>query len=140
MDYVTPGIKLLLGPNNSKESFTGGASKRSSLSKRDLPFPLDELQGLDHCDTVMTPTCVSALYNITKPDKAHPDNQLGIYEFADQYNQIDMDRWFRDFAPEIPNGTAPEVRGVDGGVAPGPQGRGFESFLDLQIAYPLLHP
>lgn len=110
------------------------------MSTQALPFPLDQLKGLDHCDTVMTPTCVFALYNLTKPDKAHPDNQLGIYEFADQYNQIDMDRWFRDFAPEIPNGTHPDVKSVDGGVAPGPQGAGFESFLDLQIAYPLLHP
>ncbi|XXH00045.1 hypothetical protein Hte_006386 [Hypoxylon texense] len=94
----------------------------------------------DHGDSVMTPTCVFALYNLTKPNKAYPDNQLGIYEFADQYNQFDVDRCFRDFAPEIPNGTHPDVKSVDGGVAPGPQGARFESYLDLQIAYPLLHP
>ncbi|KAI1411855.1 peptidase S8/S53 domain-containing protein [Hypoxylon sp. FL1857] len=88
----------------------------------------------------MTIECIRALYKIPKLDKASPGNELGIYEFADVYNQIDLDRFWRDFAPEIPQGYGPEVRGVDGGVAPGPQGEGIESYLDLDLAHPLLYP
>ncbi|OTA67118.1 hypothetical protein K449DRAFT_455218 [Hypoxylon sp. EC38] len=110
VDYITPGIRLLNSTN-----FT-------------------------HCDTVMTINCIRALYQIPKPSKATPGNELGMYEYADVYNQIGLHRYWRDFAPEIPQDYGPQVRGIDGGIAPGPQGRGTESYLDLDLAHPLLYP
>ncbi|OTA89598.1 hypothetical protein M434DRAFT_103855 [Hypoxylon sp. CO27-5] len=153
VDYITPGIRLVLGPNENKKRLSSkkrafltlnrtGHAFGTTLLSNSLPLPLSQLNStnLTHCDTVMTINCIRALYQIPKPSKATPGNELGMYEYADVYNQIDLDRYWRDFAPEIPQGYGPQVRGIDSGIAPGPQGRGIESYLDLDLAHPLLYP
>ena len=52
------------------------------------------------CDVAITPACVKALYNITKPTKAAKGNKLGIFEsIADVYAQEDLDSFFLSLAP-----------------------------------------
>jgi hypothetical protein len=64
----------------------------------------------------------------------------GHFEAGDSYDQPDLDVFFTNFAPNIPNGTQPILRGIDGGTAPtSGYGRG-ESGLDFDIACPLLYP
>lgn len=95
---------------------------------------------LSTCDSVITPACIRAMYKIPMGNLSNPNNQLGIYETGDQYLQHDLDLFFGIVSPNIPQGTGPDVYGVDGGVAPAPRYAGAESSLDLQLAYPIVYP
>ncbi|KAI0884159.1 Pro-kumamolisin, activation domain-containing protein [Annulohypoxylon maeteangense] len=146
VDYVTPGIKLIPDAEDKKQA-SMKKQKRASLTKGRVDSPLSlsltqlNTTNLTTCDTVMTIPCIRALYQIPEfTSTPNPQNQLGIYEFADAWNQIDLDHFFRDFTPSIPAGTAPSVHSIDGGVSPGAQGKGIESLLDLTLAIPLIYP
>ncbi|KAL7907385.1 Tripeptidyl-peptidase sed1 [Trichoderma velutinum] len=142
IDYITPGIS----PINL--SVKGTVVKRSPSSRlsntKPSMVPMESLvmNPLAHCDTVITPPCIRALYNITLPTKAVEGNDLGIYESADDhYSQEDLDNFYTTFAPNIANGTGPTFKSVDGGNGPvDPVDAGIGSDLNLQLLFPLLHP
>jgi len=75
------------------------------------------------------------MYNITKNYRAAPGNALGIFEDLDDvYSQEDLDLFFADLAPYIPQGTHPTLDLIDGAVAPTDVAdAGIESDLDFQI-------
>ncbi|KAK4892425.1 hypothetical protein LTR27_009081 [Elasticomyces elasticus] len=93
VDYITPGIKLYA--TRAKKSDTAELEKRGWRGpphrphppKRPMPpgMPAPPSMGLQHCDTVATPECIAALYNITKGTKASRGNQLGIFEDLGEY-------------------------------------------------------
>jgi tripeptidyl-peptidase-1 len=56
------------------------------------------------------------------------------------YDQKDLDLFFTKFASNIPNGTHPILKSIDGGVAPTPNNAGPESVLDFQLSFPLVYP
>lgn len=81
------------------------------------------------------------MYQIPVGNLSNPNNQLGIYENGDVYDQHDLDLFFSVAYPDIPGGTGPDVYGVDGGVAPtASKYGGSESTLDLDLAYPIVYP
>ncbi|EAW16248.1 S53 family peptidase [Aspergillus fischeri NRRL 181] len=145
IDYITPGIKLLE---------VEGVKKARSIEKRSLGSPLppileplnlslSELLGNTLlCDVAITPLCVSALYNITRGSKATKGNELGIFEdLGDVYSQEDLNLFFSTFAQQIPQGTHPILKAVDGAQAPtSVSNAGPESDLDFQISYPIIWP
>ena len=113
MDYVTPGLKLF-APSSKKEQRnniekrTTGVTKPGQRPQPPLkaPSPMSQAQlesaaaSLSVCDIAITPACVKALYNITKPTKAAAGNELGIFEsIADVYAQEDLDLFFESLAP-----------------------------------------
>lgn len=68
---------------------------------------------------------------------------MGLYETFDAYSQGDIDLFFEDFAPNVPQGTSPTVLSVDGGtapVAPGDVRESGESDIDIDLAYSLIYP
>ncbi|CAK7208697.1 hypothetical protein SBRCBS47491_000179 [Sporothrix bragantina] len=70
-------------------------------------------------------------------------NELGIFQsLGMHYAQDDLDIFFSYAAPEIPAGTAPELRAVDGATGPAMGGKsaGPEANLDLEMAMPLVYP
>jgi len=83
-----------------------------------------------------------ALYNITRGNKAAPNNHLGIFEdLGDVYSQTDLNDFFLALAPYIPQGTHPTLDAIDGAVAPTTVANaGPESDLDFQISYPIIWP
>lgn len=96
---------------------------------------------LSTCDVAITPACIRALYHVPLPNKANSGNTLGIYESGDFYSQEDLNLFFANFTPYIQNGTHPIPAFIDGAQAPVPVTQaGGESALDLEIAYPLIHP
>ncbi|GIC88032.1 S53 family peptidase [Aspergillus udagawae] len=146
IDYITPGIKSLE---------VNGVKRARSTEKRllgiplppilePLTLPLSELLGdtLALCDVAVTPACISAMYNITKGTKATKGNELGIFEdLGDVYSQEDLDLFFSTFAQQIPQGTHPILKAVDGAQAPtSVSNAGPESDLDFQISYPIIWP
>jgi tripeptidyl-peptidase-1 len=107
------------------------------------PFPGHHPQtNLTGCDTVVTPACLAALYQIPEPNhSAHPGNAIGIFESGDTYAQEDLDLFFANFTSYIPQGTHPKLDSIDGAVAPVPVAdAGGESDLDFQLAYPIVYP
>jgi tripeptidyl-peptidase-1 len=82
------------------------------------------------------------MYNVTAPTKGVAGNEMGIFEdLGDKYSQKDLDLFFETLAPNIPQGTHPILKSIDGATAPVPSGDdGGESDLDFQVAFPLLYP
>ncbi|KAJ5215379.1 uncharacterized protein N7498_001786 [Penicillium cinerascens] len=146
VDYITPGITL--------REVTGVGKRGGNLQKRavnGLPpilkpigLPLEQLldQVLDFCDVAVTPQCIRDMYNITEGTSATEGNELGIFEdIGDVYAQEDLNLFFTTLAKEIPTGTHPILKAIDGATAPGPlQSAGPESDLDFQISYPIIWP
>jgi tripeptidyl-peptidase-1 len=100
-----------------------------------------DLSSLAHCDELITPACVKALYDIPPATKANPGNAMGIFEEGDFYDQEDLNLFFQKYTPYIPQGTHPTPNFVDGAEAPvNVSEGGGESTLDFELAYPLLYP
>nr|POE59080.1 tripeptidyl-peptidase sed1 [Quercus suber] len=148
VDYILPGIK-------HTETKIGGRdlSKRNDVSRRSLRLPplpaplpatISTLLSLGGaiCSTVITPDCISRMYNITAATKHAAGNELGIFEdLGDVYSQTDLNLFFGVLATQIPQGTHPQLKAVDGAVAPNPvYAAGAESDLDFQISYPVIYP
>ncbi|KAF2725604.1 subtilisin-like protein [Polychaeton citri CBS 116435] len=138
IDYVTPGVK---GVDITQRL----SRKRSTLQ----PVPARPLTsknsstGLENCDKAVTPACIRALYNFEAPAadaSVCTNNSLGIYELGDVYDHKDLDLFFNRYT-NIPNGTYPILKGIDGGKAPGPasQTQG-EAVLDFELAIPIVYP
>jgi len=79
---------------------------------RDLP------EDLQSCSVNITPVCLKALYQLPTLNFSSPDNVMGVYENEDMFAQQDLDLFFENFAPWVPQGTSPIVTSVDGGTAP----------------------
>lgn len=148
------------GKGSSGNTLGKGAAKdkekrgfRSGTAGANKPFnpPIfgENLSGILHnmtrnqelamCDQYITPPCIAAMYNISQANKAAPGNQLGIFEEGDFYAAEDLIEFFATLAPNIPILTRPQLRGIDGGFAPGVMAGG-ESDLDFQISYPIVYP
>ena len=159
IDYITPGIKLFASGGKSPARHEPAEfEKRISGAPlpphtRPMPVPIAQHKSknadLANCTSLITPACIRALYNITKPTKAAKGNELGIYEDqfvigrrGDVYSQTDLNMFFESYSPNIPQGTHPEARLIDGAVAPAPAAAeaGVESDLDFEVAYPLIYP
>lgn len=101
------------------------------------------LMTLENCDTMITPPCLQALYNVPAGTKAGQNNTLGVVEFTPQaFLQSDMDMWFKQFAPDITQKT-PNTNLIDGAIVQ-TTNKSFnlngESALDLQYAMALIKP
>ncbi|KAG4026987.1 hypothetical protein MFRU_034g00470 [Monilinia fructicola] len=147
VDYITPGVKLISTKKGraSKRSMTIGKGK-SLVPLRQRKSPVkphsqNNSSSLARCDEIITPECVRALYKIPIGSKADPSNAMGIWEEGDFYDQEDLDLFFANFTPNIPQGTHPIHNFVDGAKAPvNVSEGGGESTLDFELAYPLVHP
>ena len=99
-------------------------------------------EDLRYCGYNITPACLRALYDIPKNHVNDPANALGVVEFSpDAYSQVDLNLYFRHFAPYVPNGTHPTLVSIDGGKAPvKPAKAGDESDIDFDLTISLLYP
>ncbi|PQE33518.1 hypothetical protein CJF32_00003388 [Rutstroemia sp. NJR-2017a WRK4] len=144
IDYITPGVKQI-------------TTKKRSLAKRGIvkdhrpPLrqpkeakywpPHGNNTSLANCDKLITPECVKALYKVPQATLANPTNAMGIFEEGDFYDQEDLNLFFANYTPYIPQGTHPIANFVDGAQAPvSVDEGGGESILDFELAYPLLYP
>ncbi|KAI0477091.1 putative protease S8 tripeptidyl peptidase I [Xylariaceae sp. FL0804] len=151
IDYITPGIKLM-GPVKSEVTdLSGGLQKRGRSRKSALhyktnwepPQGSDPSSDLSTCDVTITPACVAALYHIPKATTADPSNSMGIFEAELQFwDQEDLNLFFANYTPYIHQGTHPIDHNIDGGVArtANVSEAGGEAMLDLELAYPIVHP
>lgn len=91
----------------------------------------------------MTPTCFKAMYEIPPaPRDPSPLDVMGLYESGDIYSQQDLDSFFAEYAPYVPQGTHPKLDSVDGGEAPVSPGSTFntgESDIDMDISFSIIY-
>ncbi|KAJ6086305.1 hypothetical protein N7486_010586 [Penicillium sp. IBT 16267x] len=145
IDYITPGITL--------REVTSVGITSNKIQKRSnglLPIlepiliPIEEILNdvLQFCDLAITPQCIKEMYNITAGTTATKGNELGIFEsIGDVYAQEDLNLFFTTLANDIPSGTHPALKAIDGAQAPTSLlNAGAESDLDFQISYPLIWP
>jgi tripeptidyl-peptidase-1 len=115
----------------------GPSFERMHVSRR------DEQEDLKHCDKKMTPPCYRALYGLPQHSQPLPKDDLAIFQTGySQYYQKNLDEYFTSFAPNVPNGTHPELVSINGGTAPAKHAGGAsgEANLDFMVAYGLLGP
>lgn len=65
-----------------------------------------------------------------------------MFEWTDFYAQEDLDLFFTNYYPSIPNGTHPTLASINGATAPTKNisQAGEESDLDFTLIYPLIYP
>jgi tripeptidyl-peptidase-1 len=116
-------------------------SRSQAPKSRPLAYPVSAGDDVSNCDKAITPACLAALYKFPPADKADPSNAMGLFENGDFYDQEDLDLFFRNFTPHIPQGTHPAPAPIDGAIVPVPLNQsGGESLLDFELAYPILWP
>lgn len=143
IDYISPGVKLMAPSKTPKEKRAFGMTNGDPISSKfHIPNPIKLIGELEACDKAITPACIAALYEIPPGTKADPDNAMGIYEEGDYYSQVDLDLFYANFTPYIPQGTGPKPAFIDGAEAPvaNVSDAGGESDLDFELAYPILYP
>jgi tripeptidyl-peptidase-1 len=97
------------------------------------------------CDTMITPACLRALYNVPEGDTATKNNTIGIVEYTPQaFLQNDLDMFFSSFATKVTKkNRTPETKLIDGAIVQ-TQNQSFglngESGLDLEYAMALVYP
>lgn len=121
IDFVTPGIALLAPTSDERK-------KKRSLSRRsDSMWEKPKKTGmpswyhhghannsdLENCDQVITPACIKALYHVPPATMSNPTNNLGIFEDGDFYAQEDLNLFFANYTPYIPNGAYVRASTVD---------------------------
>ena len=89
IDYVTPGVKttqlkkrsLSKSKRGSKPPGGWGPPTGPWKKPHPPPFPGHHPEtNLTGCDTVVTPACIAALYQIPEPNhSANPGNAIGIF-------------------------------------------------------------
>lgn len=66
----------------------------------------------------------------------------GIREkHANFFQKRDLNLFFGNYTPSIPEGTHPQAQFIDGAFAPvNVSEAGGESLLDMELSFPILHP
>jgi tripeptidyl-peptidase-1 len=150
IDYITPGIKLIpvVKSIKTKRALAFKQRKMNYISLHSPSFdgiPWDwmpaaaaglptDLQG---CGRNITPACVKALYGIPDPNKVAPGNSLGLFEQGDYFAKSDLDLFYAEYAPYVPQGTYPIPALIDGANFSVPAHsplNGGESDIDIDIA------
>lgn len=157
IDYITPGIKLTPVVKRTVQVKRGSPwypKRPNRVSLKSPPFdgfPWDwkpssaaklpkELQG---CGRNITPTCIKALYQIPNATQATPGNSLGLYEQGDYFNEGDVNLFYAEYAPWVPQGTFPIPALIDGANYSVPTYsplNGGEADIDIDMASVKLNP
>ena len=149
IDFISPGVHLQAPQKAAKMKRNKRDPRKDEGAQRPQPLlaPMPEhyeynQSDLSNCDVAITPPCIRALYNVPlPPSPAQPGNAIGIFEDGDFYAQEDLNLFFANFTPYIPQGTHPTADLIDGAIAPvNVSEAGGESALDFELAFPLLYP
>lgn len=140
VDFVYPGVVMA-------ESRASPRSKRSqkSVSRSQPAEAAKKRQDTPSCSEVVTPQCIADLYEIPPANKAHPNNSFGLYERECWYQDEDLDLFFANYAPGIPEGTRPLNLSIDLAVwhyneSDTSISIPTEADLDTEVAYPIIYP
>ena len=155
VDYITPTINTntLLKTTIVERSLNEkrGINSVAALPPINLgPANITTSNGFDiNADTCykgLTPACIRQAYGIPAATLAATSNAMGIFEDGDIYDQADLNLFWKNEAPNVPSGTGPTLRSINGATAPESQAtekqqkNGEESLLDFEVAISLIYP
>lgn len=145
IDYVTPGTRLR--QRNVKAARDLKLAKRApTVQPLITKLPGFPNPNAGNCDVYVTAECTRTQYNIPNATRSAPGNELGIFESLDvHYSRVDLDIYFSHLYPQIPNGTYPEERLVDGAIGAIEDTTEYvpidlEAPLDFDASQPLIYP
>lgn len=96
-----------------------------------------------NCSNSVTQACLQALYQFETLPKNAPvssANRLGILQFG-YYAKEDLDSYFSQFAPWVPQGTEPINQGINGGCpSTNVSCASGETELDFEMSMPIIYP
>ncbi|KAJ6535510.1 family S53 protease [Mycena capillaripes] len=86
------------------------------------------------CNSVITPACLQALYNIPTTPATQTSNKLGVSGFILEWaNQLDLKQFLTAFRKDISSSTTFTLQTLDGGVNTQTRSQaGIEANLDIQ--------
>lgn len=119
------------------------ASLDHELSKRDTTVEIPDISATDlsNCGKWTTPACLKALYQIPDATINQKENTLGVFANKQIWDQKDLDLFFSNLAPWVPNGTHPNLVSINDAKAPVPaKDAGVESLIDFDLAHSLVYP
>lgn len=150
IDYITPGIKLI--PVVKRTIERRDINKRASHALK-APAHVENTAetsisaaaaalppALQNCSRSTTKACIQALYSIPDAPAAVPGNSLGLFEQGSYFAESDINLYYANFAPEIPQNTFPINASIDGGsysVPASAVGNSGEANIDIEMAYVL---
>ncbi|KAH8690679.1 peptidase S8/S53 domain-containing protein [Talaromyces proteolyticus] len=154
IDYITPGVKLTQvvkrDISKKKRSTQAQAVKASTFITGNTELPKDWAApaglapDVQTCGFNMTPTCIKALYDIPEaPKQPHKGNALGLYEQGDYFAKSDLDLYWKNIYPAVPQGTYPTPALIDGANYSVPAYSSLntgESDIDIEMAFSLIYP
>lgn len=155
IDYITPGVKLAShGFDERVKALRRRREDRATAKPKLQRRKSEDVAGAEAvpfwvtggCDEFSTLECIRAQYNLpssTTKVAPVPGNEVGIYEsMNNHYSKDDLDGLYYYAAPEIPKGTYPELRAINGasGASPSQDTAGGEGNVDLMVAMPLVWP
>ena len=97
----------------------------------------------------MTPDCIRALYDIPSPEEIAASydsnivNSVGVFEQGSIYIPKDLDKFFKKYAPNVPQGTRPKLESIEDATIVQNSTTKFlagEANIDLDILYSLTYP
>lgn len=132
VDFVMPATSF------SQLKKSRARPKRPLSGTSSIPDP----NSLANCDKAITPKCIRAMYGIPNATSKQSGNELALFETEDdEWNQDDLNKFYKDMQLDIPQGYGAGLVSVNNGTAPGPQrNAGPESSLDVDIVIPLIYP
>lgn len=140
IDYISPGVSVSAPLKRTKAKrmlkIPQSSVETRSINTTTIP-PNDNAR----CGEWITPRCLKALYGIPNATLNQPENALGVFAFADTYDQKDIDLYFKHYAPYVPQGTHPTLQSINGANAPVPtEEGGIESAIDFDLSLSLVYP
>lgn len=160
VDYIVPGVALSPPIQKRTVAKRDDRRHRSNWKRPEHPSRNPMSQHPPHgsaslppelqsCGRNITPTCYRALYGIPSPSQIAqgyqnaPENAVGVFANRDTYRQSDLDLFFKNFAPQVPQGEHPKFDSIeDASLRPNLSYFQYstESNLDLDILYSLTYP
>ncbi len=109
----------------SPKVLTSPAQRSTNLESRAVP---------SSCNTVVTPSCLQALYGIPATLATQSTNQLAVSGFIEQFaNTEDLSNFIAEFRPDLPPATTFQLATLDGGEnLQSAADAGVEANLDIQ--------
>ncbi|MCJ1400607.1 hypothetical protein MMC11_003813 [Xylographa trunciseda] len=154
IDYITPGIKLTPVVKRSVKVKRAASYSTKPTGRTFRPPGSDDSQwiapsavnlppDLRGCGLNITPPCIKALYQIPDATLKSPGNSLGLFEQGSYFNKEDLNSFYAEYAPYVPQGTFPVPQLIDGAnysVSLNSSFNSGEANIDIDMAYSLIYP
>lgn len=148
IDYITPGIKLSpvikrtvdRKTKRTSHSFHAPAHLSTPATEGSLAISAAAAAlppALQNCSTLTTPDCIRALYSIPANPVPVDGNSLGLYQQGSYFAESDVNLFYAEYAPYVPQNTFPinaSINGASYSVPAASELNNGEANIDIEMA------